>query len=297
MEQPVTAEYMAGKMYHFFVRDSVDPELGDQLGSLFRNVNYDISLFLETLFLSKDFHSEASVGTHIKSPVELAVSTYVKLGLSEVPGVPDFNQTTSALGQALFRPPTVAGWAGGRSWITPGLLLERGNFARDVLFPDINFIPPDRMNGSREIQSVARRVREGLDITAATQPSSIGEGQVMAESNMLADRDEDFNTRYGSFRGWQMAIQRVKPIPRHTAQVDLSAMVLSQQINTTSEVVDFLIQRFMRVPPGADSRNMLIEFLTHELGTENIVEAESYMEDSLRMTLHLLLSQPEYQLS
>ncbi len=297
MEQPVTAEYMAGKMYHFFVRDSVDPELGDQLGSLFRNVNYDISLFLETLFLSKDFYSEASVGTHIKSPVELAVSTYVKLGLSEVPGVPDFNQTTSALGQALFRPPTVAGWAGGRSWVTPGLLLERGNFARDVLFPDINFIPPDRMNGSREIQSVARRVREGLDITAATQPSSIGEGQVMAESNMLADRDEDFNTRYGSFRGWQMAIQRVKPIPRHTAQVDLSAMVLKQEINTTSEVVDFLIQRFMRVPPGADSRNMLIEFLTNELGTENIVEAESYMEDSLRMTLHLLLSQPEYQLS
>ena len=297
MEQPVTAEYMAGKMYHFFVRDSVDPELGDQLGSLFRNVNYDISLFLETLFLSKDFYSEASVGTHIKSPVELAVSTYVKLGLSEVPGVPDFNQTTSSLGQALFRPPTVAGWAGGRSWITPGLLLERGNFARDVLFPDINFIPPDRMNGSREIQSVARRVREGLDITAATQPSSIGEGQVMAESNMLADRDEDFNTRYGSFRGWQMAIQRVKPIPRHTAQVDLSAMVLKQEINTTSEVVDFLIQRFMRVPPGADSRNMLIEFLTNELGTENIVEAESYMEDSLRMTLHLLLSQPEYQLS
>ena len=297
MEQPVTAEYMAGKMYHFFVRDSVDPELGDQLGSLFRNVNYDISLFLETIFLSKDFYSEASVGTHIKSPVELAVSTYVKLGLSEVPGVPDFNQTTSALGQALFRPPTVAGWAGGRSWITPGLLLERGNFARDVLFPDINFIPPDRMNGSREIQSVARRVREGLDITAATQPSSIGEGQVMAESNMLADRDEDFNTRYGSFRGWQMAIQRVKPIPRHTAQVDLSAMVLKQEINTTSEVVDFLIQRFMRVPPGADSRNMLIEFLTNELGTENIVEAESYMEDSLRMTLHLLLSQPEYQLS
>ena len=35
----------------------------------------------------------------------------------------------------------------------------------------------------------------------------------MAESNQLADRDEDFNTRYGSFRGWQMAIQRVKPIP------------------------------------------------------------------------------------
>jgi len=42
---------------------------------------------------------------------------------------------------------------------------------------------------------------------------------------------------------------------------------------------------------------MLIDFLSNEIGTTNIVEAESYMEDSLRMTLHLLLSQPEYQLS
>ena len=297
MEQPVTAEYMSSKIYSFFVRESIDSDFRIQLGEVFREADYDVAAFLETIFLSKDFYSEASVGTHIKSPVELAVSTYVKLGLKDVPGVPDFNQATSALGQTLFRPPTVAGWAGGRSWITPGLLLERGNFARDVLFPDINFVPPDRMNGSREIQSVARRVREGLDITSATQPSSIGEGQVMAESNMLADRDEDFNTRYGSFRGWQMAIQRVKPIPRHTAQVNLSSMILKQGIKTTPEVVDYLIQRFMSVAPGADSRSMLIDFLTDDLGTSNILDAQSFMEDSLRMTLHLLLSQPEYQLS
>ena len=297
MEQPVTAEYMSSKIYNFFVRESIDSDFRIQIGEVFREADYDVAAFLETIFLSKDFYSEASVGTHIKSPVELAVSTYVKLGLKDVPGVPDFNQATSALGQTLFRPPTVAGWAGGRSWITPGLLLERGNFARDVLFPDINFVPPDRMNGSREIQSVARRVREGLDITSATQPSSIGEGQVMAESNMLADRDEDFNTRYGSFRGWQMAIQRVKPIPRHTAQVNLSSMILKQGIKTTPEVVDYLIQRFMSVAPGADSRSMLIDFLTDDLGTSNILDAQSFMEDSLRMTLHLLLSQPEYQLS
>ena len=176
-------------------------------------------------------------------------------------------------------------------------MLERGNFARDVLFPDINFIPSDRRNGSREIQSVARRIREGLDITSATQPSSIGEGQIMAESNMLADRDEDFNTRYGSFRGWQMAIERVKPIPRHTVRLNLSKMVMDQQLTNTAEVIDYFIARFMRVAPGTDARSMLIDFLSNEIGTTNIVEAESYMEDSLRMTLHLLLSQPEYQLS
>ena len=297
LDQPVTAEYIASKIYRFFVRDELNEELRKELGATFRDSDYDIAALLETIFISKDFYSASSVGTHIKSPIELAVSTYVKLGLNEAPGVPDFNQATGSLGQTLFRPPTVAGWAGGRSWITPGLLLERGNFARDVLFPDINFIPPDRRNGSQEIQSVARRVREGLDITAATQPSSIGDGQIMAESNMLADRDEDFNTRYGSFRGWQMAIQRVKPIPRHTAQINLSKMLAENSISTTSQAVDYFVERFMRVPPSQDTRKMLITFLSDELGTNIIKDAESYMEDSLRMTLHLLFSQPEYQLS
>ncbi len=195
---------------------------------MLRDSHYEIAPLLETIFLSRDFYSPASVGTQIKSPVELAVSTYRKLGLADVPGVPDFNIATGALGQRLFSPPTVAGWAGGTSWITPGLLLERGNFARDVLFPDINFIPPDRVNFSEDIRDVANRIRQGMDITAATKPES--KSGVMAESNMNADRDEDFNTRYGSFRGWQLAIEKVKPIPRDIAQVDLSRMVLDAKL-------------------------------------------------------------------
>ena len=296
MAQPVTAEYIAGKLYRYFVRQELDAELAAELGDILRDADYEVAVLLETIFMSKDFYSTASVGSQIKSPVQLAISTYRKLGLENVPGVPDFNRATGALSQSLFRPPTVAGWAGGRSWVTPGLLLERGNFARDVLFPDINFIPPDRRNGSREIQSVSNRIRQGMDITAATQPSSLGDGRIMAESNMLADRDEDFNTRYGSFRGWQMAIERVKPIPRHTARLNLSQMVMEQGLENTSEVVDYLSARFMRVPPGADSRAMLVRFLDTDLGTSDIDSAQTYMEDSLRLVLHLIMSQPEYQL-
>lgn len=296
MEQPVTAEYIASKLYRYFVRQDLSAELASELGDIFRAANYEVAPLLEAIFMSKDFYSPASVGSQIKSPVQLAVSTYQKLGLDTVPGVPDFNRATGALSQSLFRPPTVAGWAGGRSWVTPGLLLERGNFARDVLFPDINFIPPDRRNGSSEIRSVADRIRQGLDITSATQPSSLGEGGIMAESNANADRDEDFNTRYGSFRGWQMAIERVIPIPRHTAQLNLSAMVMQHELKNTSEVVDYFIARFMRVKPGNDSRNRLVEFLNSDLGTSDIAAAETYMEDSLRLVLHLIMSQPEYQL-
>jgi hypothetical protein len=294
MQQPATADFIAGKIYRFFVRQDLSPELQAQLGAVLRNAHYDIAPLLETIFLSRDFYSAASVGTQIQSPVQLVISTYRKLGLKSVPGVPDFNSATGALGQRLFAPPTVAGWAGGRSWITPGLLLERGNFARDVLFPDINFIPPDRYNGSAEIRRVASRIRQGLDITSATMPDL--KGGVRAESNMAADRDEDFNTRYGSFRGWQMAIERVKPIPRDTAHINLSAMVLDHHLQNTTQVVDYFIHRFMSVPPGDAARRKIVSFLNSELGTTDIAAAQTYMEDSLRLTLHLIMSQPEYQL-
>lgn len=294
MRQPVTADYIAGKLYRFFVRQDLSPELQKQLGAVLRDANYEIAPLLEKIFLSRDFYSPASVGTEIKSPVDLAVSTYRKLGLKSVPGVPDFNAATGALGQTLFSPPTVAGWAGGQSWITPGLLLERGNFARDVLFPDINFLPPDRYAYSRDIRTVADRIRQGLDISAATMPDA--KSGTMAESNMAADRDEEFNTRYGSFRGWQMATERVKPILRDTAAVNLTRMVEDAGLKNTTEVVDYLIRRFMRVPPSDEARRRLVQFLNQELGTPDVAASQTYMEDPLRLVLHLIMSQPEYQL-
>jgi hypothetical protein len=295
LQQPATADYIAGKIYRFFVRQDLSPELQKQLGSVLRQNNYEIDPLLEKIFLSRDFYSPASVGTHIKSPVELAVTTYKKLGLKNVPGVPDFNSSTAALGQQLFSPPTVAGWAGGQSWITPGLLLERGNFARDVLFPDISFLPPDRFTGGGEVRRVAERIREGMDISSATMDE--GKSGTRAESNLNADRNEDFNTRYGSFRGSQMAIERVKPIPRDTAQAKLAQMVLNEHLKNTTEVVDYLVHRFMRVPPSDSTRQKLIAFINKELGTADVAVAQTYLEYPLRLLLHLIMSQPEYQLS
>jgi hypothetical protein len=294
MQQPATADYIAGKIYRYFVREDLSPELQKKLGAILRQNKYEITPLLETIFLSRDFYSSASVGTQIKSPVQLAVETYKKLGQTNIPGVPDFNSATSALGQQLFSPPTVAGWAGGQSWITPGLLLERGNLARDILFPDISFLPPDRYTGGGEVRRVAERIRQGMDITTATMDDTKTGDR--AESNKNADRDEEFNTRYGSFRGSQMAIQRVKPIPRDTAQINLSRMIRSEDLKNTTQAVDYLIHRFMTVPPSDEARQKLITFLNKDLGTTDIAAAQTYMEDSLRLVLHLIMSQPEYQL-
>ncbi len=294
LAQPATADFIAGKVYRYLVRQELSPALRARLGAVLRDNGYAIAPLLRTIFLSKDFYSPASFGTHIKSPVELVVSTYKKLGLREVPGVPDFNEVTGSLGQHLFYPPTVAGWAPGRAWITPGLLLERGNFARDVLFPDINFIPPDRYPPDRNVREVSERIAQGQDITSATMGER-GDGE-MAMSNAMADRDEDFNTRYGSFRGWQMAIQKVKPIPRATARLDLTAMVEAAGLRTTPEVVDYFAGRLLSVALDAGERQRLIDFLTGELGGDQVAAAGTYLEEPLRMLLHLIMSAPEYQL-
>ncbi len=295
LAQPATANFIAAKIYRYFVREELSVGLQQQLGNLLREYEYEIAPLLRTIFLSKDFYSAASYGTAIKSPVQLVISTYRKLGLDRVPGAPDFNDVTGALGQRLFYPPTVAGWAQGRSWITPGLLLARGNFVYEVFFPNISFIPHDRYPRDGKIRLVDRKIAQGMDISTATVPGGIDTGS-MAESNMMADRDEAFNTRYGSYKGWQMAIQRVKPIPRDTARIDLRSMVLNAELTTVEQVVDAFLQRFLRVPVEPAYRAQMITFLEQELGTQDIQAAATYLEEPLRLLLHLLMSAPEYQL-
>lgn len=298
LAQPAAAEYVAERIYRFFVRDEITPEIRRELGQVLREARYEIAPLLNVIFLSRDFHSSA--GTRIKGPVELAVSTYRKLGLRQVPGIPDFNDATAALGQKLMYPPTVAGWAGGRAWITPGLLMERGNFVRDVLFPDFMAPPTDRMpigvGVGIETRSVHDKIMRGLDISAATAPDAKEGGDAMAMSNRMADRDEDFNTRYGSYRGWRMAVEAVKPIPRTMARPSLSGIVQGCASATSADAVDCLARRFFSVEVDAAQRAQWAAFLTRELGTDRIERARSYMEDALRQLLHVMLSHPDYQL-
>ncbi len=300
LAQPATAEFIASKLYRYLVREELDPALAKVLGENLRAVDYQIAPFVEMLLLAQDFYAPPALATRIKSPVELVISTYHKLGLKQVPGVPDLGEVCAALGQRLLYPPTVAGWAYGRSWITPGLLLARGNFALDVMFPDINFIPHDRYPeyaAGDEIRTVHTRIRAGQDITSATKPSSTdGAADMMAMSNSMADRDEDFNTRYASYRGWQKAIERVKPILRDTARLDLTGLVMQESLATPAAVVDYFAARFLSVPLDQATRESLVTFLAQELGTSDIPSAATYLEDPLRKLLHLILSRPEYQL-
>ncbi len=301
LEQAATPRFIAGKLYRYFVRDTLDAELQDALGRRLQAVNYELQPFLETLFLSREFYADDVVGRRIKGPVELVISTYRKLGLDNLPGAPDFNLVTGALGQRLMHPPTVAGWSHGRAWITPSLLIERGNFALDLAFPDIEFIAEDRYPvypSGAEIRAVHQRLRAGQDMASATRPvdmdMAMGE-DMMAASNQV-DRDEAFNTRYGSYRGWMMALERVKPIERDVAFLDLTTMVMRNELATPLAVVDYFAARFLSVPLDGTSRQRLADVFERELGSNDVLGSGTVMEEPLRVLLHLLLSRPEYQL-
>jgi Protein of unknown function (DUF1800) len=288
LEQPVTAEYIAAKVYRHFVREDISDSVKKDLGRTFRESGYQIKPLLKRIFLSKDFYSSPSYATQIKSPVHLVVSTYKKLGLTDVPTIPDFGRMTASLGQSLFEPPNVAGWAGGRTWITPATLLHRGNLFRDVLFPDVqSFRPPDRTMSATDAR-VGQRLAQGMNITEATR-----EGD--AESNMMVDREEDYNTRYGGYKGNADAFARTRVIPRRTAAIELTPMVKSAGADTVDEVVDHFIHRFLRVTLAQKDRAVLVDFLRGRLGTDAVRPSEK-LEESLRELLYLVLSMPEYQL-
>lgn len=290
LEQKQTATYIASALYRFFVRDQLSPDFAERLGDLLRDNSYEIAPFLTTIFLSADFYSEASVGTHIKSPTELLVSTYRKLGLSELPGIPDPHTVCKTLGQVLLYPPTVAGWGEGRSWITPGLLYERANFAREVMFPNIIEFRDPNHNPGGEVRRVNRNIIAGMEITAATLEDD-------AAPSSTAGIQETFNTRYASLMGYSEALRKLKPLPRAAAQFSLSDIVRDAGARTAAEAVDVLLGQLLRVPLAPPARQALVTTLTEQLGTADLSQAETYLEHPLRSVAHLIMSSPQFQLA
>ncbi|MCC7492614.1 MAG: DUF1800 domain-containing protein [Fimbriimonadaceae bacterium] len=137
LQQPACAPFLVRKLWRFFVHDELDPtEEADltKVANVFRACGYQLEPVLETVFLSEQFYAERRIGAHIKSPCELVVGTLRKLGLQ-----PTVEQATvvatmlRGVGQDLFDPPNVAGWAGGREWINTSTLLQRYNFIGALL--------------------------------------------------------------------------------------------------------------------------------------------------------------------
>ncbi len=132
------AEYLALKLYRFFVNDlpsGPDREAQSFISAwakLFRRDAYSLRPMLTTLFSSRHFYDDRNVGALVKSPYMLAVGAVRTFGMQTAdPGI--IAEATDLMGQNLFFPPSVKGWDGGRSWINTSTLYVRQNLLTHLL--------------------------------------------------------------------------------------------------------------------------------------------------------------------
>ena len=124
LEQKATAKFITQKIYKYFVNELVDEDKVDLLAKSFYQSNYDLQKLMAAIFTSDWFYDEKNIGNKIKSPVELIVGIrrLIPMELEKPEAQLLFEKV---LGQVLFYPPNVAGWAGGKSWIDSSALLLR----------------------------------------------------------------------------------------------------------------------------------------------------------------------------
>lgn len=156
LEKKETARFIATKVYQYFVNDNINKEHIEELTDCFFASNYNIETLMNTVFTSDWFYDKKNIGTKIKSPIDLLV------GITKTFNV-QFEDAKSiffiekVLGQILFNPPNVAGWARGKAWIDNASLMLRLNLV-NYLFQtaEINITEKPELEAARNKQAIKR---------------------------------------------------------------------------------------------------------------------------------------------
>src|SRR5215216_3746578 len=157
VKQPATAQFIAKRLYLFFVSDTPDQAAIDELVDVYFRSGYEIRPMLRALFLSDFFRSRSAYYAMVKSPADYVVGL---LRLAQdfsfpKPGIYDVAFECRYMGQDLLNPPSVEGWHTGKEWIDTGILVERVNFAASVV-TDL---------GKPGIRKIVDRIRAAGDLS------------------------------------------------------------------------------------------------------------------------------------
>ncbi len=133
LAQPAATRFIAGKLIRYFVCDapSIPVPLVDALADQLRDHDFNCRHAIRTILGSQLFFSEHAIGRKIRSPVELGIG--LLRALEATTNMNSLATDLGQLGQAVFFPPNVKGWDGGRAWINSSTLLGRANMVRRLL--------------------------------------------------------------------------------------------------------------------------------------------------------------------
>ena len=134
VKQEATALFVAGNLHKFFVSDEPDQVEIERLARVYFDSGYEIKDMLRYLFNSDAFKN--SLFQKVRWPAEHVVNIMNISGRHTDPyeaGLKNLLNASTMMGQELLNPPTVEGWHTGREWIDSSFLIERVNFAADML--------------------------------------------------------------------------------------------------------------------------------------------------------------------
>jgi uncharacterized protein (DUF1800 family) len=131
---PATARRLAEKLYAYFVSETSAPDGAwiDDLANAYLQSGFNIKIVLRRLFTSSYFLSPGSERARYSWPQEFVARAIKETGWNGLSA--DTAMTPLAnMGQQLYEPPDVNGWALGPAWFTTASMLARMNFAATLM--------------------------------------------------------------------------------------------------------------------------------------------------------------------
>jgi uncharacterized protein (DUF1800 family) len=165
LENKQTARFIATKVYKYFVNHKINENHIEELTTVFYDTNYNIEKLMLAVFESGWFYAPENVGTKIKSPIDLLVGVMKSLNV-DFEDYQSFTFIQKVLGQHLFHPPNVAGWAGGKAWIDNATLLIRLNLV-NYLFQtaDIDITEKPEFEALKN-NAATKKIKASIDTNA-----------------------------------------------------------------------------------------------------------------------------------
>lgn len=139
IENPATARRLTWRLSTmFFGEGAVTDSALDALAARLHDRKLDIGSAVETMLRSQRFFADENIGTRILGPAEFIVGTLHALEQCQPPpSTVLLAEWATRMGQDLFYPPNVGGWAEGRSWLSSRAVIARANFVSALVDGEI----------------------------------------------------------------------------------------------------------------------------------------------------------------
>ena len=130
---PETARRLARKFWGYFISETAtpDPQFVENVAQVYLLTSTDIRSTVRYILRSPWFQNPDTYFARYSWPVEYVVRAIKETGWNGLSADTARSSLTS-MGQTLFEPPDVAGWALGSDWFGTGSMLARMNFSAQL---------------------------------------------------------------------------------------------------------------------------------------------------------------------